>query len=43
MGKITGADLLHGMLMQTGWVLVAYGFARFMWNRGIRHYGAFGG
>jgi ABC-2 type transport system permease protein len=43
MGKITGVDLLHGMLMQTGWVLVAYGFARFMWNRGIRRYGAFGG
>jgi ABC-2 type transport system permease protein len=43
MGKIAGADLLRGMLVQTGWVLVAYGFARFMWRRGVRHYGAFGG
>jgi ABC-type uncharacterized transport system permease subunit len=24
-------------------VLVTYVFARFMWRRGIRHYGAFGG
>jgi viologen exporter family transport system permease protein len=43
MGKITGAELFHGMLVQAGWVLVAYGFARFMWHRGVRHYGAFGG
>jgi len=43
MGKIAGADLLRGMLVQAGWVLVAYGFARFMWRRGVRHYGAFGG
>jgi len=43
MGRITGADLLQGMLVQAGWVLVAYGFARFMWKRGVRHYGAFGG
>ena len=43
MGKISGAALWHGLLMATAWVLVAYGFARFMWWRGIRHYGAFGG
>jgi ABC-2 type transport system permease protein len=43
MGKITGAALFRGILMQTGWVLAAYGFARFMWHRGVRHYGAFGG
>jgi len=43
MGKIVGAGLLRGMLVQAGWVLVAYGFARFMWRRGVRHYGAFGG
>jgi ABC-2 type transport system permease protein len=43
MGKITGGDLWQGMFVQAGWVLVAYGFARFMWRRGVRHYGAFGG
>ena len=43
MGKIAGADLWQGMLVQAGWVLLAYAFARFMWNRGVRHYGAFGG
>ena len=43
MGKITGAELWQGMIVQAGWVLVAYVFARFMWRRGVRHYGAFGG
>jgi viologen exporter family transport system permease protein len=43
MGKIAGADLVRGMFVQAGWVLAAYGFARFMWQRGVRHYGAFGG
>ncbi len=43
MGKISGPDLWQGMLIQAGWVLLAYTFARFMWNRGVRHYGAFGG
>ena len=43
MGKIAGADLWQGLFVQAGWVLVTYVFARFMWRRGIRHYGAFGG
>ncbi len=43
MGKIAGADLWQGLFIQAGWVLLAYAFARFMWNRGVRHYGAFGG
>lgn len=43
MGKITGNDLWVGLLMQSGWVLATYAFARFMWRRGVRHYGAFGG
>ena len=25
------------------WVVAAYGFARFMWRRGVRKYSAFGG
>lgn len=43
MGKVTGSDLWHGLLMQFLWVLLAYAFARFMWARGIRKYSAFGG
>ena len=42
-GKVTGSDLWHGLLIQLGWVLAAYGFARFMWRRGIKKYSAFGG
>ncbi len=43
MGKTTGADLLQGLLVQAGWVLAAYGLARFAWRRGIRRYSAVGG
>ncbi len=41
--RITGADLYRGLIIQTCWVAVAYGFARWMWRRGIRHYSAVGG
>lgn len=43
MGRVTGTELWHGLLVQAGWVLLAYLFARFMWHRGVRHYEAFGG
>lgn len=43
MGKISGAQLQMGFLMQILWVLAAFGLARFAWSRGIRKYGAFGG
>jgi ABC-2 type transport system permease protein len=43
MGKIAGADLWHGLLMQFLWVLLAYGLARFMWRHGVKKYSAFGG
>jgi ABC-2 type transport system permease protein len=43
MGKITGTALAQGLLVQAGWVGLAYGFARFMWHRGIRKYSAVGG
>src|SRR5579862_731091 len=35
MGKIAGADLTSGLVVQAGWVLAAYAFARFMWRRGV--------
>jgi ABC-2 type transport system permease protein len=43
MGKIAGAEIWLGLLMQLLWLLLAYVFARFMWRRGIRKYAAFGG
>ena len=42
-GKTTGAALYQGMAIQLFWVVAAYGFARFMWSRGIRKYAAVGG
>jgi ABC-2 type transport system permease protein len=43
MGKVVGTGLWRGILIQALWVLVAYGFARFMWRRGVKRYSAFGG
>lgn len=43
MGKAAGAALWNGLLIQFLWVVAAFAFARFMWRRGIRKYGAFGG
>jgi ABC-2 type transport system permease protein len=43
MGKITGPDLWNGLLVQFIWVMLAYYFARFMWQRGVKKYSAFGG
>jgi ABC-2 type transport system permease protein len=43
MGKVTGAELVRGMLVQIAWVAAAFGFAHFMWQRGIKKYSAVGG
>jgi ABC-2 type transport system permease protein len=43
MGKIAGAGIWLGLLMQLLWLLLGYRLARFMWQRGIRKYAAFGG
>lgn len=43
MGKVTGAALAQGLLIQLGWVVLAYSLARFAWNRGLRKYAAVGG
>ena len=42
-GKVTGAALYQGLIIQFLWVMAAYLFARFMWARGIRKYSAVGG
>ena len=43
MGKIAGAGIWLGLLVQSLWLLLAYALARFAWRRGIRKYAAFGG
>ncbi len=43
MGKITGTELVRGLVMQAGWVVIAYCLARLAWQRGIRKYSAVGG
>jgi ABC-2 type transport system permease protein len=43
LGKITGSALIKGMIVQAGWVVVAYFMARFAWFRGIKKYAAAGG
>lgn len=43
MGKVTGMQLITGLVMQAGWVVLAYLLARFAWQRGIKRYTAAGG
>lgn len=43
LGKVSGPDLVIGLAMQAGWVVVAYFFARFAWFHGIKKYAAAGG
>ena len=43
MGKIAGQDIVHGLLIELGWVVAAYFLARAAWARGIKHYAAVGG
>ena len=43
MGKVTGAELAQGLLIQFAWVIAAYVLARFAWSRGIKKYSAVGG
>lgn len=43
LGKISGSELVFGLVMQTAWVAIAYMLARFAWYRGIKKYAAAGG
>ena len=43
MGKISGSERVTSLVMQAGWVILAYLLARFAWHRGIRKYSAVGG
>ena len=43
LGKVSGMELYTGLGIQAAWVGAAYLLARWVWSRGIRHYGAVGG
>ena len=43
LGKVQGAALWQGLLAQAAWGLVLIALARWLYARGLRHYGAYGG
>ncbi|MFO1458765.1 MAG: ABC-2 family transporter protein [Verrucomicrobiota bacterium] len=43
LGRIQGSELVLGFAIQSAWVVVGYGLARWVWARGIRRYSAAGG
>jgi len=43
LGKVAGAELVQGILIQFAWVVFFTFASRLMFNRGVRKYSAFGG
>jgi ABC-2 type transport system permease protein len=43
LGKIQGAALWQGLAAQAAWAVVMIALARWLYGRGLRHYGAYGG
>ena len=40
---IKRAELVQALAIQTGWLLLAWAWANYMWKRGLGHYQAVGG
>jgi ABC-2 type transport system permease protein len=43
LGKITGPELTRGLIIEVAWLVFFIFLCRFMFNRGLRRYSAFGG
>lgn len=43
MGKVTGVALWNGLAVQAGWTGALFLLSGWLWRRGVRHYGAYGG
>jgi len=43
MERVQGRAMVEGLVIQAGWLAVAYVAARVLWSRGVRKYQAFGG
>ena len=43
LGKVRGRELALGLLAELGWALAFFALSRWLYRRGLRRYGAFGG
>jgi ABC-2 type transport system permease protein len=43
LGKITGYDLVRGLLAELAWTVVLIATCRVLWQRGVHRYSGFGG
>ena len=43
LGKITGWELVTGLVIEFTWLVVMIGVCRFVWWRGTKRYSGFGG
>jgi ABC-type uncharacterized transport system permease subunit len=43
MERLRGTEMAQALAIQAGWVVVGWGAARLMWQRGLGHYQAVGG
>ena len=43
LGKITGWELVRGLLIEIAWLVIMIGVCRFVWWRGTKRYSGFGG
>src|SRR5437763_1812519 len=43
MERLRGGDMIQALAIQSGWLLLMWAAARYMWKRGLGHYQAVGG
>jgi ABC-2 type transport system permease protein len=43
MERLRGAEMVQALAIQSGWVLIMWAAAHYMWKRGLGHYQAVGG
>lgn len=43
LGKLSGAELARGLLIEAAWLIFFIGLARVMYHRGVKRYSGFGG
>jgi len=43
LGKVAGAELVRGLLVELGWVILFIALSHWLFRRGLRRYSAFGG
>jgi ABC-2 type transport system permease protein len=43
LGKIEGQELIRGLIVQFGWVVILFITCRVMFHRGVKRYSGYGG